>query len=107
MEKNQYAKQFNTLEIQNDQLLESLSCIENEKDEVDKTNQSLQLIVTAHRYSLPPQNKLILEEDGIKCFDLDYMQSEAQEDLRMSIGAQTKMPPPKRRGRSATEETPE
>jgi len=47
---------------------------------------------------------MILEEDGIKCFDLDALHSDAQDDLRMSIGAQTKqMPPPNvRRGRSAT-----
>lgn len=92
MEKNHYAKQFVQLETHNNQLLETLSFIENEKDEISKTNHSLQLIVTAQRYSLPPQNKLILEEDGIKCFDMDAMQSEAQEDLRMSIGA--KMLPP-------------
>jgi uncharacterized protein YoxC len=34
MEKNQYAKQFTNLEIQKDQLMETLSYIENEKDEV-------------------------------------------------------------------------
>jgi hypothetical protein len=39
---------------------------------------------------------MILEEDGIKCFDLDAMQSEAQEDLRASLG----MPPPRKRGAS-------
>ena len=41
------------------------------------------------------QNKTILEQDGIQCFDLDMLQSDAQDDLRLSIGAQAKqMPPP-------------
>jgi chromosome segregation ATPase len=41
MEKNQYAKQFNQLETQNNHLMETLSNIENEKEEVHRTNQSL------------------------------------------------------------------
>ena len=85
MEKRTYARKFDELEAQNNQLLETLSSVENEKDEAEKTNQSLQLIVTAQNYTrktISPrrasaagskhgQDKLILEEDGIKCFDLD------------------------------------
>ena len=41
MEKNNYAKQFNSLENQNNQLMETLSYVENEKDEAKKTNESL------------------------------------------------------------------
>lgn len=46
----------------------------------------------------------MLEEDGIQCFDLEMLQSDAQDDLRLSIGAQTKeMPPPTQKGRNSTE----
>lgn len=39
--------------------------------------------------------KTFLEADGIEMFDLEMMGSDAQDDLRMSIGAgQIKMPPP-------------
>lgn len=43
------------------------------------------------------QDQEILGEDGIECFDLDMLQSDAQDDLRLSIGAQMvqqNMPPP-------------
>lgn len=40
------------------------------------------------------QDQQILNEDGIECFDLEMMHSDAQDDLRASIGAQMKMPPP-------------
>jgi hypothetical protein len=95
MEKNSYSKKYNQLETHNNHLMETLSLIENEKEEACRTNQSLQLIVSAQRFSLPPQRKSILEQDGIKCFDMDAMQSEAQDDLRMSLGA---MPPPDSKG---------
>ena len=85
IEKRSYAKKFDELEAQNNQLVETLSSVENEKDEAEKSNQSLQLIVTAQNYTrktISPrrateggrrhgQDKLILEEDGIRCFDLD------------------------------------
>lgn len=41
MEKRSYVKKFDQLEAQNNQLLETLSSVENEKDEAEKTNQSL------------------------------------------------------------------
>lgn len=69
----------------------------------------MQLLLAAQkiktRISIPPppvprkisQDQEILGEDGIECFDLDMLQSDAQDDLRLSIGAQMmqqKMPPP-------------
>lgn len=64
--------------------------------EQDKVNKNLQLIVTAQnltrktlsprRRDASPQDQMILEEDGVACFDLDALGSDAQEDLRMSLG---------------------
>ena len=64
--------------------------------EQDKVNKNLQLIVTAQnltrktlspkRKDASPQNQMILEEDGVACFDLDVLGSDAQEDLRLSLG---------------------
>ena len=43
----------------------------------------------------------ILEADGIQCFGLEMLHSDAEEDLRLSIGAQAnEMPPPAQRGHS-------
>ena len=38
IEKRTYARKFDELEAQNNQLLETLSSVENEKDEAEKTN---------------------------------------------------------------------
>lgn len=64
--------------------------------EQEKVNKNLQLIVTAQnlarktlspkRRDASPQDQMILEEDGVACFDLDVLGSDAQEDLRMSLG---------------------
>lgn len=95
-EKTEYAKKFDLLEIQNGQLVETIQFMEREKVEQDKVNKNLQLIVTAQnltrktlspkRKDASPQNQMILEEDGVACFDLDVLGSDAQEDLRLSLG---------------------
>ena len=47
MEKREYGKKFDALEIQNNQLLETIASMEADKDEVEKTNRNLHLIVAA------------------------------------------------------------
>lgn len=108
-EKHECIKSFNVLEIKYLQVLETLASMEAEKRESDKALESYKLIVAAQkmkscRQSLSPvapqrgrkisQDQKILNEDGIECFDLEMLQSDAQEDLRASIGATLKMPPP-------------
>ena len=41
LKKRSYARKFDELEAQHNKLLETLSSVENEKDEAEKTNQSL------------------------------------------------------------------
>jgi len=96
LDKSEYAKKFDLLEIQNGQLMDTVQFLEREKEEYDKVNKNLQLIVTAQnlarktlsprRRDCSPQDQMILEEDGVACFDLDVLGSDAQEDLRLSLG---------------------
>ena len=85
---------FDQLECQNNMVMDNLQLVNIEKEQSDKLNESLQLMMSAqkrismqpnHNCSamISPQNKKVLEEDGIQCFDLEMV----QEDLRMSIGA--------------------
>ena len=113
LEKREYGKKFDALEIENNQLHETIASMEAHKDELETTSRNLHLIVAAHnitRQTLSPkkhkhfirtpaedehQSKRILEEDGIQPFDLERLQFDAQGDLRLSIEAQIKqMPPP-------------
>lgn len=58
-----------------------------------KSRQSLSPVAPKRGRKLS-QDRQILNEDGIECFDLEMLQSDAQDDLRASIGANMKMPPP-------------
>lgn len=105
-EKRETVKQFDHLEAKNNALEEVLNGERVARQEAVMAMENMKLILAANkikRNTLSPkrgqikksQNKVILEEDGIECFDLEMMQSDAQDDLRLSIGAQIKnMPPP-------------
>lgn len=93
-EKRMFELKFDQLECQNNMVMDNLQLVNIEKEQSDKINESLQLMMSAqkrismqpnHNCSamLSPQNKKVLEEDGIQCFDLEMV----QEDLRMSLGA--------------------
>ena len=93
-EKRMFEKKFNKLEYQNVMLMDNQQIFEKEKEQTDKINESLQLMMSAQKrismqpnhncsVMISPQNKKVLEEDGIQCFDLEMV----QEDLRMSLGA--------------------
>ena len=47
VEKREYIKKFDQLEIQNNQLLETVAFMEKEKEEIEKANKNLHLIVAA------------------------------------------------------------
>ena len=87
--------------MQHNMLLDNLASVEREKDEIERTSNNLKLIVTAQnmsRKTLSPKKgkESILEDDSIACFDLDKIQSDAQDDLRLSLGLLAKdMPPPR------------
>lgn len=75
-EKKIIEMKFNQLECQNNMVMDNLKLVNIEKEQSDKINESLQLMMSAqkrismqpnHNCSamISPQNKKVLEEDGI------------------------------------------
>ena len=86
-EKRETCKMYDSLEARNNALEETLTLEKGEKQEAHMALQNMQLILAAQRMkraTLSPkrgrpsivhksQNRLLLEEDGIECFDLEML----------------------------------